>query len=296
MQVEQEMLKFYQGAQRSVNRLVRSPYLCYHQSSVMKMDHLQRTESNSRESDIIPASVTQIQSLSKTVKKLTLTLPDAVANFKPGQWVDLFIPDISTVGGFSMCSSPLTLQKNNTLDLAIKESKHPPAFWVHNHCHIGAKVGIRFGGDFYLKDNDINKPLLFLAGGVGINPLLSMLLHVADKRNHNSSHTPVVLLYSAKTLEDMIFLEEIQGAMRRCSKGVFLQFITGESEKLKGNRIYSHRIDQKLIARCIDDHFGAQSNDVLSFLCGPSPFIDSMESFLMAAGLKKSSIIYEKWW
>lgn len=46
--------------------------------------------------------------------------------------VDLFIPGVDTVGGFSMCSSPGLLQREGVVELAVKYSRHPPAHWVHS--------------------------------------------------------------------------------------------------------------------------------------------------------------------
>ena len=45
--------------------------------------------------------------------------------------IDLTIPGVSTVGGFSMCSAPSKLIHKGELDLAIKYSSHPPAHWAH---------------------------------------------------------------------------------------------------------------------------------------------------------------------
>lgn len=45
--------------------------------------------------------------------------------------VDLFIPDVEKVGGFSMCSSPGLLLREGVVELAVKYAKHPPAHWVH---------------------------------------------------------------------------------------------------------------------------------------------------------------------
>ena len=41
------------------------------------------------------------------------------------------IPEVDTVGGFSICNSPTSLQKQRYIELAIKFSDHPPAYWVH---------------------------------------------------------------------------------------------------------------------------------------------------------------------
>lgn len=45
--------------------------------------------------------------------------------------VDVFIPGVEKVGGFSMCSSPGLLQREGVIELAVKYSTHPPAHWVH---------------------------------------------------------------------------------------------------------------------------------------------------------------------
>lgn len=44
----------------------------------------------------------------------------------------MFIPGVDTVGGFSICSSPIRLAETGELSLCVKESDHPPAEWVHN--------------------------------------------------------------------------------------------------------------------------------------------------------------------
>ena len=52
--------------------------------------------------------------------------------------VDFHIPGADIVGGYSMCSSPLQLEKNKTLELAVKYSTHPPAHWIHTQVKYAA--------------------------------------------------------------------------------------------------------------------------------------------------------------
>ena len=59
--------------------------------------------------------------------------------------VDFFIPGLSTVGGFSICSSPKKLKEKSIIELAVKYSEHPPAFWIHNEVctsinHLGVSL------------------------------------------------------------------------------------------------------------------------------------------------------------
>ena len=71
--------------------------------------------------------------------------------FSAGQWVDFFIPGVEQVGGFSMCSSPKLLRTEGQLDLAIKYSQWPPAYWIHTKAKVGDRVGLRFGKYIFLE-------------------------------------------------------------------------------------------------------------------------------------------------
>lgn len=61
--------------------------------------------------------------------KIALTIVDLFAfPFR----VDFFIPGVSVVGGFSICSSPRLLEQERMIELAVKHTNHPPALWIHN--------------------------------------------------------------------------------------------------------------------------------------------------------------------
>lgn len=95
----------------------------------------------------------------------------------------------------------------------------PPAYWFHSRCRPGDVFKIRVGGDFFLHDGDFlhdgtapsrkMADVVLIAGGVGINPLLSMGLHLADlqRARPGCPQLPdrVVLLYGARTRQELIF-------------------------------------------------------------------------------------------
>ena len=58
-------------------------------------------------------------------------MQEALASFKPGQWVDFHIPGLEHIGGFSITSTPLALKQSRTIELAVKRASYPPARWVH---------------------------------------------------------------------------------------------------------------------------------------------------------------------
>lgn len=140
------------------------------------------------------------------------------------QRVDLHIPEIPVVGGYSITHDPHTFATSRQLGLAIQYSDHAPTYWMHTkvldyyhwskhdswyiavilagcvQCQVGSCLNIRIGGDFtYNPTPSKLSDLLLVAGGIGINPVMSMLLHQV----HLSGHAH--LLYSAKNCQELIF-------------------------------------------------------------------------------------------
>ncbi|KAK3589566.1 hypothetical protein CHS0354_043021 [Potamilus streckersoni] len=101
-----------------------------------KGDHMDRTAYNTREDVVSIATVIDMREETRTVKGLSLKIHDKRLKFKAGQWVDMFIPNVPKVGGFSICSSPGKLEREGILDLAVKYSTHPPAHWVHTQMKL----------------------------------------------------------------------------------------------------------------------------------------------------------------
>jgi ferredoxin-NADP reductase len=83
----------------------------------------------------------------------------------------------------------------------------------HVQCSEGMEVGAEFGGKFFYDPPTqcatSPRNLLLIAGGVGINPLISILRHFDDiyfRRNSMVTSSPkAVLLYSASTQAELLF-------------------------------------------------------------------------------------------
>ena len=126
------------------------------------------------------------------------------------------IPGLDVIGGFSITSTPAQLRQQGTLDLAVKQSDHPPAAWLHSRCRPQTQLRLRFGGDFFcLPTPNSSTPLLLLAGGVGINPLFSILQHAAAIR---PKPPPLALLFSAADEDELIFRVCLPGCSGRDSR------------------------------------------------------------------------------
>ncbi|KAK2921234.1 oxidoreductase NAD-binding domain-containing protein 1 [Channa argus] len=271
-------------------------------SSKRKMDHLERTASNYRQNALYPAQVCGIINESETVKRLRVAVhPDFT--FKAGQWVDLFIPGVEKVGGFSMCSSPGLLQREGVIELAVKYAKHPPAHWVHTTCTVGSRVAMRVGGDFFFDPfpSDPSVDLLLVAGGVGINPLYSILLHAIDLLHLNRTSGgrdynigSIYLCYSAKNTQELLFKSSIVEVCQEFSDKFSCDFhVTQQSTDVDPNLqpfVKHGRITEEELLAHVDPQ------RTLCYLCGPPPMIEAISKTLGDLSLPKEKILFEKWW
>jgi len=94
--------------------------------------------------------------------------------FKPGQWIDTYVPHIPKPGGFSFISTPKSFRDYRIASLAIQRTENPPSKWLWQEDILGKYVMIRVGGNFtfppFGNAPDIGKIkyVQFIAGGVGI--------------------------------------------------------------------------------------------------------------------------------
>ena len=170
------------------------------------------------------AIVTGVKALTPTVRALELLISaeDAASfSFRAGQWVDLQAPGVEQLGGFSMCSSPASLPM---LELAVKDAPNwAPARWCYRDAHVGDAVELRPGGELVIPPSEADVDVLLIAGGIGINPLLSMLRDLADsaqpqygmKATGTGRRQRVHLMYSASSVDELAFLPEIQAIVKK---------------------------------------------------------------------------------
>ncbi|XP_026145737.1 oxidoreductase NAD-binding domain-containing protein 1 [Carassius auratus] len=269
-------------------------------SSRRQTDHLQRTSSVHRQMELFPARVSDIMNESDTVKRLRLEVPHPDFSFRAGQWVDFFIPGVDTVGGFSICSSPGLLQREGVIELAVKHTRHPPAHWIHTKCSVDSQVAVRVGGNFFFdpQPSDPVVDLLLIAGGVGINPLYSILLHAADllRQTHGQRYTPgrTHLCYSAKNTKELLFKNTIIDICHERPDKFSCDFhVTQQSSDIEQELqpyIINGRISEEELQRYVDPEH------TLCYLCGPPPMIEKVSSDLKKVGLLEDKILFEKWW
>jgi ferredoxin-NADP reductase len=150
---------------------------------------------------------------------------------------------------------------------------------------VGDKLELRgpIGGFFVWRADD-PKPLFLVAGGSGVVPLMAMLRH----RTRAASKTPARLLYSSRTLADVIYREELE---RLAAVGDGLEvFHTLTREKPAGWKGYTRRVDQAMMQEV------AWPNDRMPgvFICGPTTFVEATASLLVSMGYPATTIKTER--
>jgi ferredoxin-NADP reductase len=129
-------------------------------------------------------------------------------------------------------------------------------------------------GGYFVWKQSLAGFLLLVAGGSGVVPFRAMLRHRAAV----SSDVPVRLLYSARSLDDVIYRHELD-AFGAANDGVDISLtLTREwPEDWSGHR---GRIDSKLL-----DEVGWPATDMpLTYICGPSGFVESAAGTLVSSG------------
>jgi len=148
--------------------------------------------------------VTDIRIDTPDVKTFRVVTPDGKKPFehKPGQCAMLSIPGVGEAM-FSITSSPTNTEY---MEFSIKKCGCLTD-WLHA-MEVGQQVCIRgpYGKNFPVEGDLKGKDLLFIAGGIGLAPLRSVINYVRDKRENYGS---VQIVYGARSKDDLVDYKEI---------------------------------------------------------------------------------------
>jgi ferredoxin-NADP reductase len=228
------------------------------------------------------ATVQKITVETYRTKTFTLSLPHWQP-FLPGQHYDvrLTAPDgYQAQRSYSVGSDPET---QGTIDLTIEvipDGEVSPYF--HEVVQPSDQIEVRgpIGGPFTWS-RDLGGPLLLLAGGSGIVPLMSMLRH----RRNAAPEVPALLLYSSRSVEDIIYRKELE------TSGANLTVIhTLTRSQPPGWPGYSRRVDRQMLEEVVAQ-VGDSPN---SYVCGPTPFVEAVADGLVDLGLPPEKIRTER--
>jgi ferredoxin-NADP reductase len=136
-------------------------------------------------------------------------------------------------------------------------------------------------GGYFVWGPEDGGPLLLVAGGSGIVPLRAMLRH----RGRAESDVPARLLYSSRSLEDVIYRDELDSL----DDGVEVVH-TLTRRQPPGWTGHARRVDAALLAEVA----WPAHEDPLVFVCGPTSFVETVASSLVDLGYRPERVKTER--
>jgi hypothetical protein len=261
-----------------------------------------------------------------------------LTQFLPGQWLDTYCPGIEKAGGFTITSPPSAALTKPTdggeesasagyVELAVRQSADNPAaqyLWRPVDQLLHSELRIRVGGSFVFPPPGVPpttlRRVVFVAGGVGINPLISMAAHMVAERAA-MARTEVRFLYSLKddAVDDkgdrdsakMLFVDRLAGLVGpQGLKGALKLYLTGGQRSAAsettgivkvGGGAEIPFIKRRVDIGDIEDALGPDRRFAVVYVCGVPEMTDHFVSRLLGPapdglGLEQHRVLYEKWW
>jgi ferredoxin-NADP reductase len=128
-------------------------------------------------------------------------------------------------------------------------------------------------GGYFVWEPSLGAPLLLAAGGSGVVPLRSML----RLRSRAGSQVPARLLYSSRSLDDVIYRAELDAIP--ASAGVTVVHTLTRSQP-PGWTGYARRVDEQMLA----DVAWPAAGKPLAYVCGPTSFVEAVAAGLVELG------------
>lgn len=201
--------------------------------------------------------------------------------FIPGQYLEWTLPhkNVDSRGNrryFSISSSPTEDKLSMTVKFYNPSSSYKKE--LLNSQNGKQIIAAQVAGDFILPKN-LEQPLVFIAGGVGIAPFRSMIQYVIDK----NLLVDIVLLYTNKTVNDILYSDIFEKARANGVKTVYnLTDLQNLPHRWGGTTGY---ITEDSIKQIIPDY-----KNRIYFLSGPQLMVQNFERTIKAAGVNNSQI------
>jgi ferredoxin-NADP reductase len=231
------------------------------------------------------ASVKDIKPETAQVKSFTLTLPTWMRH-RAGQHYDIRLTaqdGYQAQRSYSIASEP---EREGEVDLTVERiSDGEVSTYLHDVLIPGDRIEMRGPiGGYFVWEASMEAPLLLIAGGSGVVPLMSMIRHRAAAGAKN----PTSLLYSSRTFEDIIYYQELE-KLRAANHGlqVFHTLTRSQPAHWKG---YGRRIDQAMLKE-VTEPWG---RSVQVYVCGPTVLVETVANTLVKIGLDSNQIRTER--
>ena len=232
-----------------------------------------------------PAKVVSIREETHRAK----TIRFAVANWPghvPGQHADVRLTaedGYRAERSYSIASPPEEAMLELTVD-RLDDGEVSP--FLTGQLQAGDTIQLRgpIGGYFVWSAAERPRPLLLVAGGSGVVPLMCMLRH----RKLSGSSVPAALLYSSRTRDEVIYHGELTALARSDPEFTLRMTLTRDSAPGWSGQV--GRIGLPEVQALVERLGGA----VDTFVCGSDGFVETASALLLQAGQPPDAIRTER--
>jgi ferredoxin-NADP reductase len=231
------------------------------------------------------STVTAIRAETPEVSSYTLQLPNWRAH-RAGQHFDVRLTaadGYQAQRSYSIASPP---SREGEVDLTIEriaDGEVSPYF--HDIVEVGDMVEVRGPiGGYFVWEPALGGPLLLVAGGSGVVPLMAML----RERATAELKPPTVLLYSSRTFDDVIYRHELATLASNDAGLRVIQTLTRSQPP--GWKGYDRRIDRPMLTEAI----AATGAQPLAYICGPTLLVEAAANGLVEMGVPPAQVRTER--
>ena len=219
------------------------------------------------------------------VKSVLLAVPGWIGH-QAGQHVDIRLTaedGYQAQRSYSIASPPEDTEHIVLTIERLEDGEVSP--YLVDELHVGDKLELRgpIGGYFVWKAQ-LGDPLLLVAGGSGIVPLMAMIRH----RQRAGSNVSTRLVYSSRFYEDIIYRDELNRLVNDDSTLEVIHTLTRAQPS--GWTGYHRRIDAGLLGETA----WPPDQRPLAFICGPTQFVETAAAGLLSLGYEPARIKTER--
>jgi NAD(P)-dependent dehydrogenase (short-subunit alcohol dehydrogenase family)/NAD(P)H-flavin reductase len=222
-------------------------------------------------------TLTRLDRLSPTTVALTIETPDRDRlAFLPGQYVNIQVPGTDQSRSYSFSNGP----DDKSLTFLVKLT---PGGVMTGYLTEWASVGDELtftgpNGSFFLRETE--RPVLLLAGGTGLAPILSILHKLRDE----GTDRPVHLVYGVSSDDDLVEVETIEAFADEIDSLTW-DYCVADPASGAPNKGY-------VMSLIRPEHL--HDGDVAVYLCGPPPMVEAVRTHFADEGVEPTGFYYEK--
>jgi Na+-transporting NADH:ubiquinone oxidoreductase subunit F len=232
------------------------------------------------------SQVVGIRDLTDEIKELRLRLiePDTII-FKPGQYIQFQVPEYEQCPESVYRAYSIASAAHEPTSITLVVTKVPEGLattFIHEVLREGDEISFNGPyGEFYLRDSE--REFVFVAGGSGLGPVMSMLYQMVEEEISREA----TLVFGARYKKALFYVEEIEALKERLSnmKVIFALSDPPKEDRWDGEKGRVTDVLERIIKN---------GRNKEGYLCGSPGMVESCVELLTKKGIPEELIFYDK--